>query len=50
MGLGVRCRLKAEVDRVNALRANERAELELPMGLGKLRYLSSLWSIVSGHC
>jgi B12-binding domain/radical SAM domain protein len=42
--------LKPQVDKVNALRANERAELELPMGLGKLRYLSSLWSIVSGHC
>ncbi len=40
-------RLKAEVDKVNELRANERAELELPTGLRKLRYLHSLWSLVT---
>jgi len=39
--------LKAEVDKINALRANERAELELPVGLSKLRYLPSLWSLVT---
>ena len=39
--------LKPEVDRVNALRASERAELELPMGLRKLKLLPSLWSLLT---
>lgn len=38
--------LKPQVDKINTLRANERDELELPIGLGKLRYLSSLWSLL----
>ncbi len=39
--------LKAEVDRINALRANERAELELPIKLRKLKLLPSLQSLVT---
>jgi hypothetical protein len=39
--------LKPQVDEINALRANERTELELPMGLRKLKLLSSLWSLVT---
>jgi len=39
--------LRLQVDRVNALRANERDELELPVGLGGLRLLSSLWSVIT---
>ncbi len=39
--------LKPHVDKINALRANERTELELPMGLRKLKLLSSLWSLVT---
>ncbi|MEE9583420.1 MAG: radical SAM protein, partial [Dehalococcoidales bacterium] len=39
--------LKAEVDEINALRASERAELELPTGLAKLKLLRSLWSLVT---
>jgi B12-binding domain/radical SAM domain protein len=39
--------LKPQVEKINALRANERDELELPVGFGKLRYLSSLWSLLS---
>ena len=39
--------LKPQVDKINAMRANERDELELPVSFGKLRYLSSLWSILS---
>ncbi|UCG54630.1 MAG: TIGR04190 family B12-binding domain/radical SAM domain protein [Dehalococcoidia bacterium] len=37
---------KPQVDRINAVRANERDELELSVGSGKLRYLSSLWSLL----
>jgi hypothetical protein len=40
-------KLKAEVDSINALRANERDELELSTGLRKLRYLSSLYSLLT---
>ncbi len=39
--------LKPEIDRVNALRASERGELELPVGLRKLRFLPSLWSLAT---
>jgi len=39
--------LKAEVDRVNELRASERAELELHTGFRKLKYLHSLYSLVA---
>ena len=39
--------LKPQVDKINALMANERAELELPVGLGKFKYLPSLWSLIS---
>jgi len=39
--------LKPQVDEINALRANERTELELPMGLRKLKLLPSLWSLVT---
>jgi B12-binding domain/radical SAM domain protein len=39
--------LKPQVDKINALQANERDELELPVNHGKLRYLSSLWSLLS---
>ncbi|MFH1662674.1 MAG: TIGR04190 family B12-binding domain/radical SAM domain protein [Chloroflexota bacterium] len=39
--------LKPQVDKINNLRANERDELELAVDSGKLRYLSSLWSLLS---
>jgi hypothetical protein len=39
--------LKPQVDKINALRANERDELELSVGFGKLRYLHSIWSLFS---
>ncbi|MFC1865106.1 TIGR04190 family B12-binding domain/radical SAM domain protein [Chloroflexota bacterium] len=39
--------LKPQVDRINALRANERNELELPLGFGGLRFVSSLWSLIT---
>lgn len=41
--------LKPQVDKINALRANERAELELPVGFGKLKLLSWLWSVAIRH-
>ena len=41
--------LKSEMDKINALRATERLELELPTGLTKLRFLSSLWSLVTAR-
>ena len=39
-------RLQPQVDKINALRASERAELELPVGLTKLKFLPSLWSLI----
>jgi B12-binding domain/radical SAM domain protein len=39
--------LKAEVDRINAFRASEREELELPIGLMKLKFLRPLWSLLT---
>ncbi len=39
--------LKAEIDRINAIRASERVELELPAGLAKLKFLRSFWSLVT---
>ncbi|MCK5576926.1 MAG: radical SAM protein, partial [Dehalococcoidales bacterium] len=41
--------LKPQVDKINALRANERGELEMPMGPRKLKFLRSMWSLVSGR-
>ena len=41
--------LKAEIDRINAIRASERVELELPTGLAKLKLLPSLRSLVTGR-
>jgi len=40
-------RLKPQADRINAMRANERDELELPVGLGGLKLLSSLWAAIT---
>ncbi|MBA7625390.1 hypothetical protein ES703_32820 [subsurface metagenome] len=37
-------RLKAEVDKINMFPVSEKAELELPVGLFKLKLLRSLWS------
>ena len=39
--------LKPQADRINALRANERDELELPVGFGGLRFVYSLWSLIT---
>jgi B12-binding domain/radical SAM domain protein len=39
--------LKAEVDKINAFRASERGELELPIGLTKLKFLRPLWSLLT---
>ena len=39
--------LKAEVDRINTFRASEREELELPIGLTKLKFLRPLWSLLT---
>ena len=36
-------RLKPEMDEVNGFRAAERLELEIPVGLIRLRYLSAAW-------
>ena len=41
--------LKPQADKINALRANERDELEMPMGLRKLKFVRSLWSLVAGR-
>ena len=39
--------LKAEVDKINAFPVSEKAELELPVGRIKLKFLHSLWSWVT---
>ena len=39
--------LKPQVDKINAMRAIERDELKLTVGFGKLRYLYSMWSLLS---
>ena len=41
--------LKAEVDRINTFRASERGELELPIGLIKLKFLRPLWSLLTAR-
>jgi B12-binding domain/radical SAM domain protein len=39
--------LKPEIDEINAFPVVERRQLELPMGVVKLRFLRSLWSLVT---
>ncbi len=41
--------LKAEVDKINALPVIEKTQLELPVGLFKLRIWRSLWSWIRGR-
>jgi B12-binding domain/radical SAM domain protein len=41
--------LKVEVDRINALRAGESVELELPVGLNKLKFWRPLWSLLTSR-
>lgn len=41
-------RLKPEMDEVNGFRAAERLELEIPVGLIRLRYLSAAWRALFG--
>ena len=40
-------RLKAEVDRINLFPISEKRQLELPLGLVKLKFWHSLWSWVT---
>ncbi len=42
-------RLKPEVDRINAFPVSEKIQLELPVGLVKIRFLNSLWSWMTGR-
>ncbi len=42
-------RLKPEVDRINTFPVSEKIQLELPVGLVKLRFLNSLWSWITGR-
>ncbi len=41
-------RLKPEVDRINAFPVSEKMQLELPVGLVKLRLWNSVWSWITG--
>ncbi len=41
--------LKAEIDRINFSPSTHWEELKLPMGPGGIRYLRSLWSLVTGR-
>jgi len=42
-------RLKPEVDRINAFPVSEKMQLELPVGLVKVRFLNTLWSWITGR-
>jgi hypothetical protein len=42
-------RLKPEIDQINAFPVVERKQLELPVGMVKLKILRSLWSWVTGR-
>jgi len=42
-------RLKARIDEINTFPVVERTQLELPVGLVKLKFLRSLWSWVTGR-
>ena len=42
-------RLKARMDEINTFPVVERTQLELPVGLVKLKFLRSLWSWVTGR-
>ncbi|GAI06382.1 unnamed protein product, partial [marine sediment metagenome] len=42
-------RLKARIDEINAFPVVERRQLELPVGLVKLKFLRSLWSWATGR-
>ena len=42
-------RLKIEIDRINALPVSEKRQLELPLGLVKLKLLRSLWWWATGQ-
>ena len=41
--------LKAEIDRINMFPVSEKIQLELPVGLIKLKPWRSLWSLVTGR-
>ena len=41
-------RLKPEINRINAFPNSEKIHLELSMGKEKLRYLNSVWALLSG--
>lgn len=42
-------KLKPEMDRVNGFKAAERLELEIPVGLIRLRYFSAVWNAIFGR-
>ena len=42
-------RLKAEIDRLNMFPVSEKIQLELPLGLIKLKPWRSLWSLLTGR-
>jgi hypothetical protein len=41
-------RLKPEIDLINAFPNSEKIHLELSMGKEKLRYLNSVWALLTG--
>ncbi len=43
------CLLKPEMDSINGFQAAERLELEIPVGLIRLRYLSAAWHALFGR-
>ena len=41
-------RLKPEIDKINGFSAAERLELEIPIGMVRLRYFNAVWVIIKG--
>jgi hypothetical protein len=41
--------LKPKVDKINSFPVSEKIQLELPVGLVKLRFWNSLWSWLTGR-
>ena len=41
-------RMKPDIDRINAFPNSEKIHLELSMGKEKLRYLNSVWALLTG--
>ena len=46
---GELCRLKPEIDRINMFPVSEKLQLELPVGVVRLKFLRAFWSWMTGR-